>query len=172
MLVINEFLPNPSGRDGDGEFIELLNTGEIGLALDNFRLSDKSGKTFKLSGELAPRELLSLPFKTTKIILNNDTESVMLYNPNGELIDSASFLGAAPEGASFARHNGRFVFTETPTPGAENIISAAAKRGGELTPFAAGIIKNNLPFLELAIIGAVAALAIAAIFGFILKEKT
>ena len=49
----------------------------------------------------------------------------MLYGPGGQVIDSASFAGAAPEGKSFSRVDygtaaiAHFAF-EYPTPGATN----------------------------------------------------
>jgi len=57
--------------------------------------------------------------------LKNTDGALFLYDPNGQVVDSASFAGAAPEGKSFSRVDysaapiAHFAF-EYPTPGVAN----------------------------------------------------
>ncbi len=48
-LIINEVLPNPSGADTSGEFIEIINNGTTRLAANLISVSNCSDKTVKIS---------------------------------------------------------------------------------------------------------------------------
>ncbi|NCO15246.1 hypothetical protein COW77_02285 [Candidatus Wolfebacteria bacterium CG18_big_fil_WC_8_21_14_2_50_39_7] len=137
-MLINEFFPNPVGKDADGEWIELFNNGQETVNFSGWQIKDASGKTFIFSGqggsatggknqELGPAGYLLLDYKTTKISLNNNGETLFLYDQNGALIDKAEFTGSAPEGKSLIRKNNQFVFTDKPTPAKANIFESAEK---------------------------------------------
>ena len=49
MVLISEFLPNPPGKDADGEWIELLTRNQA-VDLSGWVLKDASGKSFSLDG--------------------------------------------------------------------------------------------------------------------------
>lgn len=133
MVYVSEFLPNPVGRDTEGEWLELHNNGPEAISLDGWQIVTQSGKKFSLSGRaIGGGEYLILPRSETKLALRNQNGSLFLYDGAGRLVDEAGFLGSAPEGKSFARahydhdhdnddnhDNGVFIFTE-PTPGALN----------------------------------------------------
>ena len=129
MLYINEWLPNPVGRDDSvtgGEFIELYNGGVSGLSLNGYALSDGAKKQFSLSGySIAAHGYLVLDHAQTKLTLKNTDGSLWLYGPGEQIVDTASFAGAAPEGKSYSRVDysatrmGHFAFLY-PTPGEQN----------------------------------------------------
>lgn len=126
MVFINEWLPNPSGADAKGEFIELFNNGNSPVSLSGWSLATKNGKYFSLSGHsIAAGGYLILPRSETKLTLKNSEETILLYNGQGRLVDRSSFSGAAPDGQSFNRINygtdgsQHFAFGFT-TPGAVN----------------------------------------------------
>jgi hypothetical protein len=126
MIYINEWLPNPVGNDAAGEFIELYNSGTGVASLDGYTLGDGAKKTFSLAGYgIPPGGYLVLKKAQDKLSLKNTDGTVMLYGPGGQVIDSASFAGAAPEGKSFSRVDygtapiAHFAFAY-PTPGAAN----------------------------------------------------
>lgn len=126
MLYINEWLPNPVGNDAAGEFIELYNSGNASTPLDGYALSDGAKKRFSLAGyAISPQGYLILKHAQTKLTLKNTDGALLLYGPNGQVVDQANFAGMAPEGKSFSRVNystaaiGHFTF-EYPTPGAAN----------------------------------------------------
>jgi len=120
-VVINEIFPNPKGKDSEGEFIEIYNNGTEKINLLGWRIEDKSGKKFVLKNkEIQGDNFLSLKQEETKISLNNNGESVFLYNKEGKLIDKKEFFGVAEEGKSFARKGEKFFWTEKVTEGKAN----------------------------------------------------
>lgn len=131
-MVISEFLPNPVGKDTDAEWIELFNNGDSEINLSGWRLKDASGKIFSFGNiEISPGGYAVLDYKTTKISLNNDGETLFLFDRDGNLIDKAEYVGAAPEGKSLIRQaplENNFIFAGQPTPGKENIFVAQNKQ--------------------------------------------
>jgi hypothetical protein len=126
MLYINEWLPNPVGNDAAGEFIELYNSGARAMALDGYALGDGAKKRFPLTGyTIPPGGYLVLIKAQDKLALKNTDGALLLYGPDGGVVDEASFAGAAPEGKSFSRVNysaapiAHFAFVY-PTPGGAN----------------------------------------------------
>jgi hypothetical protein len=120
MIFINEWLPNPTGPDTDGEWLELFNAGAAAVNLSGWRIENGSGKGVKLGDlQIGPRGYLVLYRKDTKLTLRNRDETLSLYNAQGELQDRAEFLGGAPEGKSVSRIGNDFLVTEA-TPGAAN----------------------------------------------------
>lgn len=126
MLYINEWFPNPVGNDAAGEFVELYNSGANAASLNGYALGDGTKKTFKLDGYSIPvGGYLVLTHAQDKLTLKNTDGEVLLYGPDGRVLDAASFAGAAPEGKSYSRVDygtapiAHFVFTY-PTPGAAN----------------------------------------------------
>jgi len=97
MVVFKEILPNPSGKDTDGEWIKIINTGDKSIQLSGWTISDESGRIFtfsKLKNEnqsISKNEELILPYSVTKISLNNNREKLDLLNSNGEIEDSISY---------------------------------------------------------------------------------
>ena len=126
MIYINEWFPNPIGNDTTGEFIELYNSGSAAVALDGYTLSDGAKKKFSLSGcSIPPGGYLVLKHAQDKLSLKNTSGTLLLYGSDGQIVDQASFAGAAPEGKSFSRVDygtapvAHFAFVY-PTPGAAN----------------------------------------------------
>jgi hypothetical protein len=182
-MIISEFLPNPIGKDAEGEWIELFNDSENAVNLNGWQIKDASGKTFFFKNKIDPGEYLVFDYKTTKISLNNNTETLFLYDPKGNLIDKAEFVGAAPEGKSLIRQNSQFIFTDEPTPGAANKLSrqGEAKMTPNQFPQNESIIPNtfteaqnnqlnkNINLTNL-FIGLFLALVLAFVFTFIVKK--
>lgn len=127
-LLINEILPDPEGSD-EGEFIELLWLGTEPLDLKGFQIDDAEGGSHPFTLQtvvLQPRFHLLLPRTLTRITLNNDGDSVRLFDSIGALLDEIEYEGSV-EGASYARRaDGRWFWT-TPTPGKLNVFSADAR---------------------------------------------
>jgi hypothetical protein len=126
MLYINEWFPNPVGNDATGEFVELYNSSASATNLNGYTLGDGAKKRFSLSGySVPPGGYLVLKKAQDKLALKNTDGAVLLYGSGGQLVDSANFAGAAPEGKSFSRVDygtapiAHFAF-EYPTPGAAN----------------------------------------------------
>lgn len=127
-IIISELLPNPVGSD-DGEWIELYNKGTKSLDLIGFSLQDNSARIFTFQDNdnndyiIEAGSYMVLKKELSKISLNNTGgDSVKLYNPNSDLVDSISYEDVALEGKSFARQGDAFAWTPEPSPGANNIF--------------------------------------------------
>jgi len=122
LIVISESLPNPVGDDAT-EWIELANLGGLDAALTGWSVDDDPGgsKPFVLtSADVVPAGgFLLLPKSRSGLALNNDGDSVRLFDAAGVLVDAVAYASAA-EGKSYARTRTGWVWTGQPTPGAAN----------------------------------------------------
>jgi hypothetical protein len=126
-MIIFEFLPNPIGKDIEGEWIKFLNNGSAPVDLSGWSVKDASGKIFKFSksAAVAPGGYFQLDYSQSKISINNNGETLFLYDAGGKLIDKAEYAGAAPEGKPLIRRGNYFVFA-----GAEEKEEAAPAFNG------------------------------------------
>lgn len=113
-IIINELLPNPSGKDSGNEFVELYNNGPTPVRLDGWKLGSKTKK--KLDGQiLHPFDFLI--FK--KITLRNTGDTIQLLDPNEKVQSETTYL-EAKDNASWSRdEKGLFRWT-IPTEGRKN----------------------------------------------------
>ncbi len=142
-VVLNEFLPNPEGNEGclqgvEGEWVEIYNNSDQPEDLANWYIHNgqnttsttviiTSSNTFSGSTVIGPRGSGSewLVVLLNDCILDNDGDSVNLYNSNNNLIDSYCYSGPAPENKSYARYpdgTGPW-YDPVPTPGGPNILT-------------------------------------------------
>ncbi len=99
MVVIKEFLADPNGPDTGAEYISLFNNGTTTASLAGWKIQDKSGKAFNLSGYVLPAgKELRLFSSATKITLNNSDEVVSLFDSSGKLVDELVLSGKAISG--------------------------------------------------------------------------
>lgn len=88
MVFIKELLPNPAGKDASGEWIALLNDGEEAVNLHGWWLEDVSGKKFIFGNQtILPHQELQLPYSLTRITLNNDGDTITLWDREAKKID-------------------------------------------------------------------------------------
>lgn len=131
-VIINELLPNPEGQDLANEWIELYNKGNLEVNLEGWQIGDFSvnNKSYIIPPgvKIAPGSFLILKREQTNIALNNNGDGVKLIQPNQNLIDSAVFNEKAQDGFSFNRKpDGKWNWSEKPTPGLSNIIELRSK---------------------------------------------
>lgn len=143
-LIINEICPKPmSGyRDSDGElcdWIELYNTTDSPVSLDNYALSNKANKPllwrFPEGAMVAPhgyyivycsgKDIVSgptdVPHASFRISAEHDT--IILSDSRGNLVDRVD-IDNIPEDASYARdEDGTFSVHLRPTPQLPNTVS-------------------------------------------------
>lgn len=165
-MIISEFLPNPEGNDALGEFVELENNDSEQISLLGYVLSDKSGKKVWLSGSMQPGERRAFFRASSKLTLNNSDETIFLFGPDGQLIDSAEFFGAAAEGVSFVRgERGVFIPGAKPTPGEVNLLEVRPERLMASYKMSGNIV-TGISSTEVLFLGIVcaAAMAWAAVF--------
>jgi len=125
MVFISEALPNPVGKDTEGEFVELFNSSDKEVSLASWSLKDAGGKSYLFKNEsITARGFLWLPYSKTKISLNNDGETISLFDGSGELVDSLSYQDSLGEGTSLIKSNlpENYLKTNRPTPGEQNVF--------------------------------------------------
>jgi hypothetical protein len=115
-VVINEFLPNPSGEDRGQEFVEIVNTSDEDVSLEGWSLSDAaSSDRHVFSGTLAagaglvvfdtgkhndiPTAIVST---STYLSLNNGGDTITLHDADGEEMDAVSYTSSS-DGISWNR---------------------------------------------------------------------
>jgi hypothetical protein len=129
-IQISEFIPNPSGSD-DGEWIEIKNLLNELSDISGWLLDDEDGgsKPYKIPKDTTiPANGFFVFYKIqTKLALNNDTDSVRILKPTGEIAEKIDYAGCA-EGQSYARASDKWSWTTTPTPSLPNIITAPAPK--------------------------------------------
>ncbi|HVW67181.1 MAG TPA: lamin tail domain-containing protein [Candidatus Peribacteraceae bacterium] len=134
-VTISEFLPNPSGTEAAGEWIELHNNGLHPAPLCGWSIDDGSGgsKPYSLSHYQIPvHDYLLLPRTKTGIALNNDADMVRLISPRAEggtgVLLSVAYR-SAPEDQSYAlTASGAWTWTKNPTPQLPNVFEAPHNR--------------------------------------------
>ncbi len=117
----NELLPNPSGDEGAGEFIELYNPETTIADISGFSLRDasKTGNyTFPKDTLIASQSYLVLTRSTSKISLNNSDETITLFDTTGQNISSTHY-DTTKEGVSL-NYTSSGWRGGVPTPGLPN----------------------------------------------------
>ncbi len=148
MVLINEWLPNPTGSDIsgspsqvlpgktlEGEWIELFNSGSAPADLAGWTLVMKNGKSFTFkNGTIGAGEYKVFARKETKLTLKNTDEAISLLDPSGRVAQKSEFLGTAPEGKSFNLVGTTFIF-EDPSPGRANEAPKMSANISQAFPF-------------------------------------
>jgi len=141
MIYLKEALPNPLGRDTDGEWIKLFNDGDEEKVLTGWVLKDKSGKSFLLDGKsIKPLGELELKYSETRIALNNDGDTLILYDQGGKEVDRLEYQSVSEEEIIVAA---QFQTITEQSPVSNNVVgqisSGVAISGGyEFWPVAVG----------------------------------
>ncbi|HDZ54239.1 MAG TPA: hypothetical protein ENI19_00925 [Candidatus Nealsonbacteria bacterium] len=140
-IFINEFLPSPEGPDLDEEWIEIYNNNPTSIDFSGWTIEDTQGSikiyTLPQGINIQGYGFLVLNRPTSKIVLNNDGEGLILKDPLGKLVNSVNYNDKAPEGQSYARKtNGIWQWTSVLTPEQENrfAIPAEANLEAEAEP--------------------------------------
>ena len=127
MLYISELLPNPGGKDTDGEWIELCTAGAEEQSLAGWKLQNVKGKTFSLPDHtLEPYQCTAFDYAQTKLTLTNTGGTFYLLDPAGEIADIAVYEGTYKDDMSAMRTGpiSAFVMSSTPTKGLPNKLTA------------------------------------------------
>ncbi|MEA3449439.1 MAG: lamin tail domain-containing protein [Patescibacteria group bacterium] len=125
-IVISEFMPNPSGADQDGEWIEIHNQGNTRVNLRDWQIDDNEAgsRPFDLKEDywLDPGAYFLFDREETGLALNNSSDSVRLLDQSSRVIDSIDYKNVS-ENTSMARAGtGEWQWTLESTPGENNII--------------------------------------------------
>lgn len=123
-ISLSEVLPDPAGRDQESEFIELRNLEDNDIDLSGWSIKDAGGKIFTIHAVRIPSHgQWSFLYAESKIVLNNEGESLTLSDPSGATVDEISFNAKGRAGEAFARTDpGAWQWTIRSTPGNPNVI--------------------------------------------------
>lgn len=86
-ILITSLLPSPN--TGEDETLTLTNTGDIAAVIDGYTLVDASGKITTLAGSIEPNASLIVTNPAGK--LNNDGDSISLFDTAGTQIDNVTY---------------------------------------------------------------------------------
>jgi len=136
-IVFNEILASAEGADDQNEWIEIYNQNNFEVDLFGWKFQDTEGKvtiyTFPANTKIKAKNYLVLRRPLTKITLNNTSDGLKLSQPNNKVVDSV-FFQKAPIGQSYNRTNSGWVWSNTLTPDAPNVVSfnqTATKAGAK-----------------------------------------
>jgi outer membrane biosynthesis protein TonB len=121
MLRLSEFAPNPeSGK----EWIEIVSLDETNIIpLGGVEIHDAAGKIFTFPDlTLNPATSTYVRIELTSSKLNNGGDTVVLYDPEGHLLDAVTYDSTA-KGEVWVRFpspDGSWRTSKTPTPGSAN----------------------------------------------------
>jgi len=141
MVYFKEVLPNPIGKDADGEWIKLLNDGSHQVQLSGWSISDASGKSFTFGNTaLSPRDSVVVKRSLSGISLNNDKEELILKDANGTRVDSMQYTGpVGDDEVIIAERYLKELHTETNPVGTMNNLAISGEaqiiNSANLTPF-------------------------------------
>jgi uncharacterized protein YdeI (BOF family) len=145
-IVINELFPAPHepflSPETNDEYIELYNSSSEDIDLEDWILEDLGGKRYIISKNTGKETIIAgfsymLFYKSqTKISLNNDeTESIHLFWPDGSLCSVSTEYPKAEYNMSWSRNfDGRWIFSTSATPGAENKITIKEEKNNNPAP--------------------------------------
>lgn len=121
-VELSEIMSYPADVSHE-EFIEIHNKTDAAFDLSGWQLDDAEGGssryTITSDIEIAPNGYLSFYHSLTGIILNNDTDSARLFDPNGDLRSTVTYSKGQKDD-SYALINDAWLWTAQSTPGEEN----------------------------------------------------
>ena len=168
MITLYEILPNPVGADSRNEWIKIYNSSGQDVNLFSWRIKDASGKTFVFQQkEIGSNSFLTIPSKQTKIALNNNGDSLFLYDQNNNLIDRASYDFVVSEGTVLSRKDNLFVLGQNPIL-KENQSPSKQTDKAQFTSQANAL--SHKPLTENLMIGVTIVFVLSLIFVIIIKK--
>ena len=82
-VAVVALLPNPNGTDAGHEQVTIGNsTGEV-VKLDGWKLIDKAGNVYLLSGSVQPGKTMVVTMTEATMPLNNNGDTVVLIGMDG-----------------------------------------------------------------------------------------
>jgi len=145
-IVINEFLPNPDSNappPANREFIELKNNGNSQIDVAGWKISEitSGGEERKYTITTTGGPNTAVPYGGSTVIpaggwlvlllsdntaLNNNGDTIRLYDENDNLIDYYTYTGATQKNKSYARYpdGSENWYDPIPTPGAPNVLES------------------------------------------------
>ena len=93
-VTIVSLLPNPTGEDAGYEQVTLRNSTSVAVNLSNWKLMDKAGNVFLLSGTISSREEKVVTMTEATMPLNNDGDLIIMMDSEGIGRSRVSYSGS------------------------------------------------------------------------------
>ncbi|MFA6410761.1 MAG: lamin tail domain-containing protein [Candidatus Buchananbacteria bacterium] len=130
IIFISEFLPSPAKEGNQQEFIEIFNQENYAVDLAGFQLDDaeKGSQPYTIPENtvIQPGQYLAFLKDQTKIALNNDSDSVRLLSPTGQVLDAVSYQSSQAGVSYVLDQDFTWQQTQTPTTGEINSLNKEA----------------------------------------------
>jgi len=127
-LKITELLPNVDGIDDGKEFIEIYNPNSVDIDLGNYvfylGLDEKKSFSFPEDIKILANQYLAFYNSEIEFTLPNTSSSVRLESIDGKIIDQTLVYDSPKENFAWAVIDGLWQYTDRPTPGSANLVSA------------------------------------------------
>lgn len=147
-IQVSEILPNPASPDTDSqnEFVELYNPNQNDIDLTNYEIAASQDATYKYVIKDVIIESGGYRVFTsgsTNLSLSNSGGKVKLLAPDGSLVDETDIYPKAPDGQSWIFNDGLWIWTSSPTPGEDNIFTAAVVKAAKASRTKTPTIKTT-----------------------------
>lgn len=126
-IHVSEFLPNPTGDDGELEFVEIYNSSALPIPLSGWIINTGTTSIFSIPVDIiiGAGEYLAFFSSVYDISLSNSSDHIKLVRPDSIVQDDISYT-TSKEGYSYNRlANGTYEQSFTPTANASNSITVA-----------------------------------------------
>lgn len=125
-IELSELMPNPSGSETENEWIELYNNSPASVSVDRWQIGDGSSRRFTFKTEKTNTNIEAYGFLLLKrpdsgISLNNEGEKIVLFAPDGSIIDQVTY-DKASEDYAFVFQDQAWQWTTVYTPGKLNEV--------------------------------------------------
>merc|ERR1712129_343467 len=90
-VTIAAAMGNPKGKDSDNEWIAFKNFSKRAIMLQGWKLQDQGGRKLILNNVVLKANATITLHEINPIRLVNTGGSILLYNPNGELVDQVQY---------------------------------------------------------------------------------
>ncbi|MBM4113828.1 MAG: hypothetical protein FJ253_10760 [Phycisphaerae bacterium] len=91
VIRIASMLPDPAGADAGHETITLRNDSVNAVDLQGWRLLDRAGNDFELSGSIPALSTLVIQLPAGAVPLNNDGDEITVLGAGGQLVSVARY---------------------------------------------------------------------------------
>ena len=126
-LELTEILPNAIGSDSGNEFIEIYNAGKTSVDLTFYILKIGIGSekiiSFPVGSIIGPGEYMAFSDSELKFTLVNSSSKVVLTAVGGKIFGDTGVYDNPDDGESWAYINGKWEYTNRPTPDLPNLKS-------------------------------------------------
>lgn len=121
-IKINEVLPNPSGDDKEGEWIEIYNSSDTPFVIDGYKLRDRKDRQIILSGSVEKWLVIYPKGENGFAITNSGSTTITLRGPDDGEIDRFTYTGSSEDKSWGRIPDGGEIYSEklNPTSGGAN----------------------------------------------------